>query len=127
MLDPASVTWIESEDNYVHVHTRRSDYLLRRTLQDLLTQLGEDRFRRIQRCRAVNIAEIEKLSPLPHGDAEITLHGGVRLRMSRRFRQALLSGCRDTRGPVIRQARLHKAGPNHDESTQVKGRIELSP
>jgi two-component system LytT family response regulator len=89
LLDPASIVWIESEDNYVRVHTREHEYLLRRTLQDLLSQLGDRGFARIHRCHAVNIAEIETLSPRFNGDAEVTMRGGRQLRVSRRYRHAL--------------------------------------
>ena len=45
----------------MHVHTADQTYLLRRTLRDLLQQLGEQRFVRIHRSAAVNIAEIDAL------------------------------------------------------------------
>ena len=38
---PRSIHWLEADDNYVHVHTAQARYILRRTLQDLLAQLGE--------------------------------------------------------------------------------------
>lgn len=87
-----AILWLEAEDNYVRVHTADHDYLLRRTLQELLSQLGERRFARIHRSRAVNVAEIDTLKPLPRGDVEIALRNGARLRMSRRFRGRLLAG-----------------------------------
>ncbi len=59
--------WIEADDNYVHVHTAERAFLLRRTLQDLLQQLGEERFARIHRSTAVNVAEIAGLDRLPKG------------------------------------------------------------
>ena len=90
-IDPDAIVWIEAEDNYVRVHTAEHDYLLRRTLQELLGQLGEQRFARIHKSRAVNVAEIETLRPLPRGDVEIALRNGARLRMSRRFRHRLLT------------------------------------
>jgi len=40
------------------------DYLLRRTLQDLLIQPGHQGFARIHRYHAGSIAEIETVSPL---------------------------------------------------------------
>jgi len=89
LLDPASIVWLESEDNYVRVHLRDHEYLLRRTLQDLLTQLGDRNFVRIHRFHAVNLAEIETLSPLFRGDAEVKLRDGTRLRLSRRYRMGL--------------------------------------
>jgi len=41
LIEAATIHWLEADDNYVHVHTARARYLLRRTLADLLAQLGE--------------------------------------------------------------------------------------
>ena len=41
LIDSASIQSLESDSNYVHVHTAHKDYLVRRTLQDLLLQLGQ--------------------------------------------------------------------------------------
>ena len=84
-----SIHWLEADDNYVHVHTAQARYLLRRTLADLLAQLGEQRFARIHKSTAVNVAEIRSLAPLFKGDHEITLRGGAVLRLSRRFKDEL--------------------------------------
>lgn len=89
MIDSSSILWIEADDNYVRVHTADRHYLLRRTLRDLLLQLGEQRFAQIHKSTAVNIAEIRSLAPLFKGDYEIELRSGERLRLSRRYRQAL--------------------------------------
>jgi two-component system LytT family response regulator len=67
------------------------EFLLRSTLQAMLVQLGEHRFRRIHKSRAVNITEIEALRPLLRGDVEIALKDGTRLRASRRYRQGLFA------------------------------------
>jgi two-component system LytT family response regulator len=91
LIDAASVEWLEADDNYVHVHTAARPYLLRRTLQDLLVQLGEQRFARIHKSSAVNLASIASLSPLFKGDYEIQLHNGRVLRLSRRYREALFA------------------------------------
>ncbi|WP_198670302.1 LytTR family DNA-binding domain-containing protein [Dyella sp. C9] len=91
LIDAAAVEWLEADDNYVHVHTAGRTYLLRRTLQDLLSQLGEQRFIRIHRSAAVNLACIESLTPLFKGDYEIHLRNGHTLRLSRRFRDALFA------------------------------------
>ena len=90
-IDPDAILWLEAEDNYVRVHIQGQSYLLRRTLQDLLDQLGEQRFARIHKSRAVNVAEIGTLKPLSRGDVEITLRNGEHLRMSRRFRPRLFA------------------------------------
>jgi two-component system LytT family response regulator len=91
LIEAASIEWLQADDNYVHVHTATRSYLLRRTLQDLLSQLGEQRFVRIHKSTAVNLAAIGSLTPLFKGDYEIHLHNGRRLRLSRRYREALFA------------------------------------
>ena len=91
LIDAAAVEWLEADDNYVHVHTASRSYLLRRTLRDLLSQLGEPRFVRIHRSSAVNVRSIESLTPLFKGDYEIQLHNGRMLRLSRRYRDAFFA------------------------------------
>jgi len=88
LIDASSIHWLEADDNYVHVHTAQARYMLRRTLSDLLLQLGE-RFVRIHKSVAVNIAEVKTLSPLFKGDHEVHLRGGTVLRMSRRYKEEL--------------------------------------
>ena len=89
LLDGKEILWMEAEDNYVRIHTHERDYLLRRPLQDLLGTLDPNQFLRIHRSRAVNVAEIASLRPKLRGDAEIRLHNGQTLPVSRRYRQAL--------------------------------------
>jgi len=88
LIDASSIHWLQADDNYVHVHTAQARYMLRRTLSDLLLQLGE-RFVRIHKSVAVNIAEVRSLSPLFKGDHEVVLRGGAVLRMSRRYKEEL--------------------------------------
>jgi two-component system LytT family response regulator len=89
LIDSVSIEWLEADDNYVHVHTAQRSYLLRRTLQDLIVQLGERRFVRIHKSAAVNLAAIAALVPLFKGDHEVRLRSGKTLRLSRRYKDAL--------------------------------------
>jgi two-component system LytT family response regulator len=91
LIDSGAIDWLEADDNYVHVHTANRKYLLRRTLQDLLVQLGEMRFARIHKSAAVNIAAVASLTPLFKGDYEVSLRNGVVLRLSRRYKDALFA------------------------------------
>jgi two-component system LytT family response regulator len=91
LIDSMSVEWLEADDNYVHVHTATRHYMLRRTLQDLLAQLGEQHFVRIHKSTAVNLHAIASLTPLFKGDYEVELRNGRVLRLSRRYRDALFS------------------------------------
>ena len=90
LIDAVSIHWLEADDNYVHVHTAQASYLVRRTLGDLLTQLG-GRFARIHKSAAVNLSEVKSLSPLFKGDHEVLLRSGKTLRLSRRFKDELFS------------------------------------
>jgi two-component system LytT family response regulator len=91
LIDASSIESLEADDNYVHVLAGAKRYLLRRTLHDLLAQLGEQRFVRIHKSAAVNIASIQAFTPLFKGDYEVKLASGRELRMSRRFKDALFS------------------------------------
>jgi len=90
LIEASAIHWLEADDNYVHVHTGTAKYLVRRTLGDLLEQLGE-RFVRIHKSTAVNLAEVASLSPLFKGDHEVRLRSGATLRLSRRFKDALFA------------------------------------
>lgn len=91
LIDSTTIDWLEADDNYVHVHAGSRVYLLRRTLQDLLAQLGERHFARIHKSAAVNIASIASLAPLFKGDHELRLRTGHTLRLSRRYKDALFA------------------------------------
>jgi two-component system LytT family response regulator len=91
LIDSSSVEWLEADDNYVHVHTAARSYLLRRTLHDLLTQLGERHFVRVHKSAAVNLSAIASLTPLFKGDYEVELRNGRAVRLSRRYREALFA------------------------------------
>ena len=91
LIDTAAIHRLEADDNYVHVHTAQARFIVRRTLADLLAQLGAERFVRIHKSIAVNIAEIKTLSPLFKGDHEVTLRSGAVLRLSRRYKQELFA------------------------------------
>jgi two-component system LytT family response regulator len=89
LIEAAAIHWLEADDNYVHVHTATSNYIVRRTLADLLAQLGEQRFVRIHKSTVVNLSEVAALSPLFKGDHEVRLRSGKLLRLSRRFKDEL--------------------------------------
>jgi two-component system LytT family response regulator len=91
LIDVESIEWLQADDNYVHVHAAGRKYLLRRTLADLLAQLGEQRFVRIHKSSIANLAQIQSLTPLFKGDYEVVLRTGQRLRMSRRYREAVFA------------------------------------
>ncbi|MFC5742056.1 LytR/AlgR family response regulator transcription factor [Dyella tabacisoli] len=80
------IDWVRADGNYVQIHVGDASYLHRETLQHLLDTLDPARFLRIHRGTLVNVQRIREIYPLFQGNAEVVLHDGTRLSLSRRFR-----------------------------------------
>jgi len=83
------VDWIGSADNYAELHVGARPVLLRETLSALEARLAPDTFVRISRSIIVNAKRIKELKRLFYGGYELTLHGGTKLTLSRRYRDKL--------------------------------------
>jgi two-component system, LytTR family, response regulator len=84
----ADIDWIRAHDNYVRIHIGGSAYLHRETLRHLYESLDPNHFLRIHRSIVVNMDRIREVHTLFQGCAEVVLHDGTRLDLSRRFRNA---------------------------------------
>jgi len=73
---------------YVALRVRGRELLHRASLSDLGSQLGE-RFVRVHRSTIVNLDAIVRFDALSHGEFELTLRHGERVRASRTYRAAL--------------------------------------
>ena len=64
MILPANILWIESEQNYTHVHSRDPDTksLVRQTLTAWEDSLPDGQFKRISRSMIIRLAHIKALS-----------------------------------------------------------------
>ena len=85
----AEIDWIEAQDYYVEVHTGGRGYLLRRTLKQFEELLDPRRFARVHRGAIVNVAFVESLHPASHGERDLLLRDGTRLKLSRVYRERL--------------------------------------
>jgi two-component system LytT family response regulator len=88
-VDLGAVGWMEAADNYVRLHVKHREYLVRETLATLETKLDPDRFARIHRSAIVQIDRVAEWRPTSHGDAEIVLRDGTHLAVSRTWRERL--------------------------------------
>jgi len=88
-VDQADIDWMESQGNYLALHTGPNMHLIRRTLTDLEAELETGRFVRIHRRVIVAIDRIREMKPLANGDAALQLLGGRELRVSRRYRESV--------------------------------------
>ncbi|WP_439471232.1 LytTR family DNA-binding domain-containing protein [Brevundimonas sp.] len=90
-VDVADVEWIASAANYVVIHWRDREGLLRETLQTLETRLAPHGFARSHRSTLVNLARVRELKPLSDGAWRLTLDSGAELVVSRSYRDELLA------------------------------------
>ncbi len=88
-LELDQIDWIEAEGNYARLHIGTESYLMRETMNHLLMRLGENGFFRIHRSRIVNLAKIKELRVAGGGDYSVVLSSGLRLGLSRLYKDAL--------------------------------------
>jgi len=99
-VDIADIDWVEAAGYYACLHAGGATHVIRRTLSDLESDLGEERFVRIHRSIIVNLERIRGLELQDGGEYDVVLKTHVRLRLSRRFRKGLQDrlGVTSTRG-----------------------------
>jgi two-component system LytT family response regulator len=76
---------LESAGHYVELRTATGTHLVRDTMAAVERRLDPARFVRIHRSGIVNIDKVKELRPAFHGDFEVILVGGRRLRCSRTY------------------------------------------
>lgn len=80
------IDWLESARDYVYVHTTSHKYIIRDTLHSLEQKFDPQKFTRIHRSAIVNIDKIKNLRANEHGDFDVFLYNGVKLKLSRTYR-----------------------------------------
>jgi two-component system LytT family response regulator len=83
------IDWIEAAGVYVNLHVSGKEILHRASLSELGNNLDPVQFVRIHRSAVVNIEYIVQMEQLSHGEFEVLLKGGSRLRVSRTYRTLL--------------------------------------
>jgi two-component system, LytTR family, response regulator len=81
----SEITRLESDGNYVSLHTRRAAHQLRATLESIESRLDPEQFVRVHRSHLVNIDEIAEIQPWFHGDFKIAMRDGTEIAWSRRY------------------------------------------
>jgi len=85
----ADIEWLQSADNYVHLHLEGRTFLMRRTLESLLKDLAPA-FVRTHRSAAVALARVQSVRPRGKGEATVILRSGTEVPCSRQHRAALM-------------------------------------
>lgn len=88
LLRYGDIDWIEGAGTYVRIHEGPRDRLVRTTLGRLAEDLESHGFFRIHRSSIVNLARVVELKHLSHGDYQVVLHDGTKLRLARSRRES---------------------------------------
>ena len=89
-LKSTDLEWIEGSGVYVTLHVTGGKAILHRTsLQELEARLDGRVFIRIHRSSIVNIEKVSHLEPVPHGEFQVVMLSGARIKLSRTYRAPL--------------------------------------
>lgn len=88
-LDVETVDWISAAENYVELHSGKTQHLLQVTMNRLTSRLNPSIFVRIHRSLIVNVKSIRSVEPLFHGEYLMTMASGEQLRSGRTFHETL--------------------------------------
>ncbi len=89
LLATSEIERIEAMGNYARVHTRKTSYELRETLQSLEKKLDPAQFVRIHRSSIINIDYVHEVQPWFRGGHLVVMKDGSQLRLSRYQRDAV--------------------------------------
>jgi two-component system LytT family response regulator len=88
-LRTQEIDWIEAAGNYVRLHLGEESHLFRETMNGMESRLDSRQFVRIHRSRIVNTERIKELQPWFNGEYVVILRNGMRLTLSRGYRERL--------------------------------------
>jgi two-component system LytT family response regulator len=87
---PASeILWIESEANYLRIHTSGGSYMIRDTMTNFSKKIDPAKFLRIHRTVIANTVHIKELQPWLSDELIALLHNGTKLPIGRTYRKAV--------------------------------------
>jgi two-component system LytT family response regulator len=92
VLQPAEIHWIESDGDYVRIHTGGDTHFTRMKLAEIERRLAPDGFIRIHRCRIVNLAHVKEFRPLSRGPSVVVMKNGTRLDASYAYLKEVQQG-----------------------------------
>jgi len=98
-LDLDAVEWIESQGNYLALHTGGRAHLIRETMHAFAKRLDPARFIRVHRRTIVDIHRVRQIQPLANGDSMLILQNGQEIRASRSYRETVRQRWADVMAP----------------------------
>ena len=88
LVDFANIEWIDAAGDYMCVHSGGETHILRSTMKELAQKLS-GQLVRIHRSTMVNLEKVISIDAIPKGECLLHLDGGVTLKVSRNYREAV--------------------------------------
>jgi two-component system LytT family response regulator len=85
------IDYVEALGNYARIHAAGSRHMLRERMAVLEQRLAPYGFARVHRSAIVNLDRVREVVPRRTGDHVVVLTGGVRLKLSRSYRDRIES------------------------------------
>ena len=80
-----TIDWVRAADDYVELHAGGRCYLLHSTLNKFAEKLDPLAFLRVHRSTVVNLRAIKEITPGIHGEYDIALRDGTKIRSGRTY------------------------------------------
>jgi DNA-binding LytR/AlgR family response regulator len=90
-VDPAEISTVEAEGNYVLLQQRSGSYLLRESISAVAEKLAPYGFVRIHRSLLVNRAFVEEIQPWSTGEYILRIRGGKEYAVTRTYKKNMKS------------------------------------
>jgi two-component system LytT family response regulator len=91
LVKTEEIDWIGSVGEYANLHARKTSFLIRMAISQLEERLDGRQFVRIHRSTIINLERVREIQPRSHGDCDVFMQDGTVLRLSRTYRDNLLS------------------------------------
>jgi two-component system LytT family response regulator len=92
VLQPDEIGWVESDGDYVRIHTAGDTHFTRMKLAEIERRLAPEGFVRVHRCRIVNLSQVKEFRPLSRGASIVVMKNGTRLDASYAYLKEMQDG-----------------------------------
>ena len=96
VIDESSIDWIDAAGDYMCIHVDGETHIMRSTLNDLLSRLDQQIFKRIHRSTVVNVNRIRQVQRHTKGEFFLHLDCDHSLKASRHYKDVIKSLLLDT-------------------------------
>jgi len=83
------IRWIDAAGDYMCIHTKTDNFIVRITMKKLEADLDAELFQRIHKSTLVNIHCVKRIQTLRNNESLLDLGGDIKLKVSRNYCEAV--------------------------------------